>query len=169
MFDRTDEHYAVVFHRSLKVEYDKLANEKTEMQRHYVMVRTHRDRERERLPQHSCASAGCFNGLRGGYCQVRACESPQGPGDAEEPLLTGRLQWAQAPLNTAPLISRCPAAAAPSECADLIILLGDAAHTHTRMHGRELGVSLSSKWEGRANKMEDLGPAPVYSAPSLSV
>lgn len=24
---------------SLKVEYDKLANEKTEMQRHYVMVR----------------------------------------------------------------------------------------------------------------------------------
>lgn len=25
--------------RSLKVEYDKLANEKTEMQRHYVMVR----------------------------------------------------------------------------------------------------------------------------------
>lgn len=25
---------------SLKVEYDKLANEKTEMQRHYVMVRT---------------------------------------------------------------------------------------------------------------------------------
>lgn len=28
---------------SLKVEYDKLANEKTEMQRHYVMVRKHRD------------------------------------------------------------------------------------------------------------------------------
>lgn len=27
------------FHPSLKVEYDKLANEKTEMQRHYVMVR----------------------------------------------------------------------------------------------------------------------------------
>lgn len=26
--------------RSLKVEYDKLANEKTEMQRHYVMVRS---------------------------------------------------------------------------------------------------------------------------------
>lgn len=30
---------------SLKVEYDKLANEKTEMQRHYVMVRSRSRRE----------------------------------------------------------------------------------------------------------------------------
>lgn len=29
---------------SLKVEYDKLANEKTEMQRHYVMVRSRSSR-----------------------------------------------------------------------------------------------------------------------------
>lgn len=28
-----------LLYSSLKVEYDKLANEKTEMQRHYVMVR----------------------------------------------------------------------------------------------------------------------------------
>ena len=31
--------FSLLFSSSLKVEYDKLANEKTEMQRHYVMVR----------------------------------------------------------------------------------------------------------------------------------
>lgn len=31
--------HSLLFFFSLKVEYDKLANEKTEMQRHYVMVR----------------------------------------------------------------------------------------------------------------------------------
>ena len=30
--------FSLLFSSSLKVEYDKLANEKTEMQRHYVMV-----------------------------------------------------------------------------------------------------------------------------------
>lgn len=34
----SDRHLVLYF--SLKVEYDKLANEKTEMQRHYVMVRS---------------------------------------------------------------------------------------------------------------------------------
>lgn len=34
-----DFYFSLLLFKSLKVEYDKLANEKTEMQRHYVMVR----------------------------------------------------------------------------------------------------------------------------------
>ena len=35
----TFQYVLLLLSESLKVEYDKLANEKTEMQRHYVMVR----------------------------------------------------------------------------------------------------------------------------------
>lgn len=43
--DRHAWNWHLVFYFSLKVEYDKLANEKTEMQRHYVMVRLYYSRE----------------------------------------------------------------------------------------------------------------------------
>ncbi|MEQ2211275.1 hypothetical protein XENOCAPTIV_019821 [Xenoophorus captivus] len=53
---------------SLKVEYDKLANEKTEMQRHYVMA----------------IVITYMWWLERAGCQVWACENPQGGGGKEE-------------------------------------------------------------------------------------
>lgn len=53
------------FPSSLKVEYDKLANEKTEMQRHYVMVRASR---KLRL-QGACGESRSRDNVHaGGWC-----------------------------------------------------------------------------------------------------
>lgn len=87
--DRDAWNWHLVFYFSLKVEYDKLANEKTEMQRHYVMVRLCYNREqlwfqiarlvedlvgveRDRLLWSPVWWLGRVE------CQVQACESPQG-------------------------------------------------------------------------------------------
>lgn len=67
------------------MEYDKLANEKTEMQRHYVMVRKHHNRERLWFLIAKLGGALLWQPILITCvvvivveCQVRACESPQG-------------------------------------------------------------------------------------------
>uniref|UniRef100_A0A671NH26 Protein groucho-2 n=1 Tax=Sinocyclocheilus anshuiensis TaxID=1608454 RepID=A0A671NH26_9TELE len=55
-------------YHSLKVEYDKLANEKTEMQRHYVMVRLHQQQVAqavERAKQVTMTELNAIIGVRG--------------------------------------------------------------------------------------------------------
>lgn len=61
---------------SLKVEYDKLANEKTEMQRHYVMVRGSPQQGGGRAGQGTQAmgSAGTVAGLSLAQLQDRPLE-----------------------------------------------------------------------------------------------
>lgn len=128
---------------SLKVEYDKLANEKTEMQRHYVMVRSRYNGEQlwhqiarlvedlVRVEWHRAivityvvVRAGCVSGTGlwkpSGGCDAAGCYRA---------VLSDRQ-----PVGLQGLT-----AALPSVCADLIILLGDS--TLRRMHGHKLGVS----------------------------
>lgn len=57
---------------SLKVEYDKLANEKTEMQRHYVMVRDFNQISDQPANVISCEPASGGGGDTGGRPPARA-------------------------------------------------------------------------------------------------
>lgn len=126
--DTDARNWHLVFYFSLKVEYDKLANEKTEMQRHYVMVRLCYKREqlwfqmarlvedlvgveRDRLLWSPAWWLGRAE------CQVQACERPRGGFDVAG-CYGGALpdrQWAEAPLKRSPDLQGS-AAALPSVC-----------------------------------------------------